>query len=65
MQPYPTPQAEADAIIAFADGDMSKRLGTFDQLRLAAVRADAYKMAAELRLLTFSQRNSQTNKPKN
>lgn len=56
---YPTPTAEAEAIEAMLQTDIAKRLGTYNHARIAAFKADALKRAAELRLLTYSQTNSQ------
>jgi len=63
-QPFPTPQADAEAIEVFAASCLEKRLGTCDPLRLAIIRTDALKQAAELRLLTISQTYSQRKKRK-
>ena len=51
---FPSPQAEADAIVAFLErSEFKNKTRPVDRCKTAAFKSDGYKMAIELRLLGF------------
>ncbi len=53
-RPFPSPQVEADAIVAFLErSELAKETCATARSKAAVFKSDGYKMAIELRLLVF------------